>query len=115
MELLDNSDVIVLPSYHQEGIPKSLLEAAAKGKSIITTDTPGCREVVIDGVNGFLVPPRDVDSLVDCMLKFIQQPALVEQMGIESRKRAIDIFDEKKILEQTMQVYKEACALKTFY
>lgn len=111
LELLDKSDVFILPSFYQEGIPRSLLEAAAKGKPIITTDAPGCREVVVDGVNGFLVPPRDIDSLVDCMIKFIQRPELVQRMGIESRKRAVEIFDERKILDQTMQIYKEAGVL----
>lgn len=107
MRLLDNSDVFVLPSYYPEGIPRSLIEAAAKGKAIITTNTPGCREVVIDGTNGFLVPPKDVNSLTNSLLKFIRQPELADQMGTASRKRAVNIFDEKKILDQTALVYKE--------
>lgn len=110
LNLLDNSDVVILPSY-SEGLPRSLTEATAKGKPIITTDAPGCREVVADGINGFLVPPRDIDSLVDCMIKFIQKPESVQRMGIESRKRAVEIFDERKILDQTMQIYKEAGVL----
>lgn len=111
MTLLDNVDVVVLPSYYPEGIPKSLLEAAAKGKPIITTDAPGCKEVVADGINGFLIPPRNPDSISNCMRKFIIQPELVEHMGAESRKRAVKIFDERKILDQTMQIYKEAGVL----
>ncbi|MCF6158848.1 MAG: glycosyltransferase family 1 protein [wastewater metagenome] len=107
---LDNSDVFVLPSYYPEGVPRSLIEAAAKGKPLITTDTPGCREVVIDGNNGFLTPPRDVNSLANCLLTFIQHPELIEKMGTASRKMAIDIFDERKVLDQTFQVYKDAGA-----
>ncbi|MDN3510659.1 MAG: glycosyltransferase family 4 protein [Candidatus Jettenia sp.] len=111
MILLDNSDVVVLPSYYPEGVPRSLIEAAAKGKPIITTNTPGCNEVVLDGVNGFFSPPKDVESLANCMLNFIREPELINKMGIESRKRAVDIFDEEKILEKTARVYKEAGAL----
>ncbi|GAB62032.1 MAG: glycosyltransferase family 1 protein [Candidatus Jettenia sp.] len=111
MILLDNSDVVVLPSYYPEGVPRSLIEAAAKGKPIITTNTPGCKEVVVDGVNGFFSSPKDVESLANCMLKFIREPELINKMGIESRKRAVDIFDEEKILEKTAGVYKKAGAL----
>ncbi|TLD42964.1 MAG: Lipid carrier : UDP-N-acetylgalactosaminyltransferase [Candidatus Jettenia ecosi] len=111
MILLDNSDVVVLPSYYPEGVPRSLIEAAAKGKPIITTNTPGCKEVVVDGVNGFFSSPKDVESLANCMLKFIREPELINKMGIESRKRAVDIFDEEKILEKTSGVYKNAGAL----
>jgi len=111
MALLDDSDVVVLPSYYPEGVPKSLIEAAAKGKTIITTDTPGCREVVIDGVNGFLVQPKDVDSLVNAMHRLIREPGIVNQMGAASRKRAVELFDEKKVLNETLIVYQEAGAL----
>lgn len=111
MILLDNSDVVVLPSYYPEGVPRSLIEAAAKGKPIITTNTPGCKEVVVDGVNGFFSSPKDVESLANCMLKFIREPELINKMGVESRKRAVDIFDEEKILEKTAGVYKKAGAL----
>ncbi|KKO20944.1 MAG: putative glycosyltransferase [Candidatus Brocadia fulgida] len=85
--LLDDSDVVVLPSYYPEGVPRALIEAAAKGKSIITTNTKGCKEVVVDGINGFLTPPKDVESLARCMLKFVQEPDLINKMGVESRKR----------------------------
>ncbi|MBV6517697.1 MAG: hypothetical protein DCC43_00500 [Candidatus Brocadia sp.] len=110
MTLLDNSDVIVLPSYYPEGVPRSLIEAAAKGKPIITTNTPGCKDVVVDGLNGFLMPPKNVELLANCMIKFIQDPGLIERMGLESRKRAIDLFDAEKILDKTVKVYKEAGA-----
>jgi glycosyltransferase involved in cell wall biosynthesis len=111
MDLLDNSDVVVLPSYYPEGIPRTLIEAAAKGKAIITTDMPGCREIVVDGINGFLVPPKNIDALESAMIKFIRNPELIIKMGAASRKRAIKIFDEKIIIEQMTSVYKEAGAL----
>ena len=108
MAFLDEADVFVAPSYYPEGVPRSLIEAAAKGKPIITTDTPGCREVVVDGVNGFLVSPRRPDMLVDSFSNFILNPGLVREMGAQSRNRAVDLFDEKKILNQTIRLYNEA-------
>jgi glycosyltransferase involved in cell wall biosynthesis len=107
LRLLDNSDVVVLPSY-REGLARALTEASAKGKPIITTDVPGCREVVVNGVNGFLVPLKDVDALADAMMKFIHYPALIESMGQASRERAVELFDEKKIFTQILEVYKKA-------
>lgn len=107
MSLLDQCSVFVLPSYYPEGVPRCLIEAAAKGKPIITTDTPGCREVVEHGTNGFLVPPKNVNILVEYMIKFIREPDLVTKMGIASRKRAEELFDERKVFSQTILVYKE--------
>lgn len=109
MALLDNSDVVVLPSYYPEGVPRSLVEAAAKGKPIITTDMPGCRDIVVDSNNGFLIPPKDTDSLVKCMLRFINSPELIDKMGVSSRKIAEDIFDEQKFLDKTLKVYNKVC------
>ncbi|MFN4034208.1 MAG: glycosyltransferase family 4 protein, partial [Fimbriimonadales bacterium] len=74
------TSVYVLPSY-REGVPRSTQEAMAMARPVITTDAPGCRETVIDGVNGFLVPPRDVAALVQAMERFIQQPELIIPMG----------------------------------
>jgi glycosyltransferase involved in cell wall biosynthesis len=111
MQLLDDSDVFVLPSYYPEGVPRSLIEAAAKEKAIITTDTPGCREVVVDGKNGFLIPPKDITSLEKAMIKLIRNPRLIKKMGKNSRYRAVELFDEKKIIEQTVSVYKAVSAL----
>jgi glycosyltransferase involved in cell wall biosynthesis len=112
--LLDNCDVFVLPSYYPEGIPRSLIEAAAKGKAIITTDTPGCREVVKEGVNGFLVPPKDTASLAQAMTEFIRNPHLIKKMGRLSRKKAVELFDEKKVIQKTMMVYEQLRESKFF-
>lgn len=108
MHLLDRFDVFVLPSYYPEDIPRCLLEAAAKGKPIIATNMPGCREVVEDGVNGFLVPAKDVNALEECMLEFIRMPHLIRKMGEESRRRAEDLFDEEKLFTETVEVYRTA-------
>jgi len=88
--------VYVLPSY-REGTPRTVLEAMATGRAIITTDAPGCRETVQDGVNGFLVPVRDVDALVAAMNKFLHDPELVEQMGKQSRNIAMEKYDVRKV------------------
>jgi glycosyltransferase involved in cell wall biosynthesis len=90
------SSVYVLPSY-REGTPRTVLEAMAMGRPIITTDAPGCRETVIDGENGFLVPVRSVDSLVDAMKKFIDDPELAERMGRRSREIAEEKYDVHKV------------------
>ena len=73
------ADVVVLPSYYSEGVPRSLIEAMACGKEVITTDTPGCRDVVerdLNGFNGILVPPRDVDGLADAFAFIADRPGL---------------------------------------
>lgn len=88
--------VYVLPSY-REGTPRTVLEAMAMGRPIITTDVPGCRETVRQGVNGYLVPVRDVDSLVEAMETCIEQPDLVKQMGQASRKIAEEKYDVRKV------------------
>lgn len=90
------STVYVLPSY-REGTPRTVLEAMAMGRPIITTDAPGCRETVIDGDNGFLVPVQSVDALVEAMLKFIEDPALASRMGKRSREIAVEKYDVHKV------------------
>lgn len=93
---IKNCHVYVLPSY-REGTPRSVLEAMATGRGIITTDAPGCRETVISEKNGFLVPVRSVDALVNNMLKFIKDPELAVTMGKRSRDLAVEKYDVHKI------------------
>lgn len=89
---LKESSVFVLPSY-REGFPRSTQEAMAMGRPVITTNTPGCRETVIDGVNGYLIPPQDVHALVSTMMIFIETPEIIRRMGHSSRKIAEKFFD----------------------
>jgi len=93
---ITESSIYVLPSY-REGTPRTVLEAMAMGRPIITTDAPGCRETVIDGYNGFLVPVKAVDELVLAMLRFIEKPELISQMGIRSRQIAEEKYDVEKV------------------
>jgi len=88
--------VFVLPSY-REGTPKSTLEALATGRAVITSDAPGCRETVIDGVNGMLVPARDARALADACLALAADPARREAMGDASRELAEKRFDARKV------------------
>lgn len=90
------SSVYVLPSY-REGKPRSTQEAMAMGRAVITTDAPGCRDTVDEGINGFLVPVRDANALAAAMLRFVENPALVASMGRESRRLAEERFDVVKI------------------
>ena len=96
------SSVYVLPSY-REGTPRTVLEAMAMGRAIITTDAPGCRETVVDGDNGFLVEVKSVESLVEAMQKFIHQPELIEKMGNRSREIALHKYDVHQVNTHMMQ------------
>ena len=95
--VLKECSVFVLPSYYREGVPRSILEALATGRPIITTDSVGCRETVIEGENGFLVPIKDVSALAEAMIKFIEQPELVTIMGRCSREMAEQKYDVHKV------------------
>lgn len=89
--------VFVLPSSYREGTPRTILEAMSMQRAIITTDTPGCRETVEPGVNGFLIPVRDVEALVEAMKRFLTDPALALKMGVESRRIAGEKYDVHKV------------------
>ncbi|MCK9405091.1 MAG: glycosyltransferase family 4 protein [Methanothrix sp.] len=93
---LARSSVYVLPSY-REGVPRSTQEAMAMARPVITTDAPGCRETVIDGVNGFLVPVGNPEALAATMEKFVLEPDMIERMGQASRRIAEERFDVRKI------------------
>jgi len=96
---LDQSDIVVLPSTYNEGVPRSLLEAMACGKAIITTDWKGCRETVAHGRNGYLIPPHDEESLYRSMLHMATcSESELASYARESRKRSEDLFDERIVL-----------------
>lgn len=102
-----DANVYVLPSY-REGTPRTVLEAMAMGRAVITTDAPGCRETVIDGHNGYLVPVRSIDALASAMLRFIEQPELIPLMGQRSRTLAEKKYDVNKVNEILMREMKVA-------
>ncbi len=99
-------DLVVLPSY-REGLPKGLIEACACGLPIITTDVPGCREVVANGENGLLIPIKAPGALADAIAMLDDNVDLRVHMGANARKKALAEFDERIILQQTLSVYSE--------
>lgn len=98
-----DSHVFVLPSY-REGVPRSTQEAMAIGRAVITTDVPGCRETVVDGVNGFLVPKWDSEALAEKMIYFIENPDQIQLMGAESYKIAVEKFDAEKVNQRLVNI-----------
>jgi glycosyltransferase involved in cell wall biosynthesis len=104
--LLAEADIVVLPSY-REGLPKSLIEAAACARPLITADAPGCRDVVTHGVNGLLVPVRDAVALARAIAKLQDDPGLMRRFGEAAREKALIQFDERVVIEQTLAIYHE--------
>jgi glycosyltransferase involved in cell wall biosynthesis len=104
--LLATVDVVTLPSY-REGLPKSLIEAAACGLPLVATDVPGCREVIRDGEDGLLVPVRDGVALAAAIARLIDNPELAKRLGAAAREKALAEFDERIVIDRTMAVYRE--------
>ena len=100
---IEAADVFVLPTYYNEGLPRTIQEAMAMKKPIITTDHPGCRETVEEGRNGFLIPTRHAQSLADAMERFIKEPEQVLIMGQQSHEMAKEKFDVNKINERLLK------------
>lgn len=106
--LLRSVDVMALPSYYREGVPKSLIEGAACGLALVTTDLPGCREVVTcHGVDGLHAEPRSAASLADRLLVLHRDRALLRRLGDSARRKAVSDFDEKLVITRTLEVYDE--------
>jgi glycosyltransferase involved in cell wall biosynthesis len=104
--VMANCHIVCLPSY-REGIPLSLLEAAASGRPIVTTDTPGCRDVVKHNHNGLLVPPYDAHSLAAALEILIESPSRRESMGQKSRRMAEEDFAKEGVLSQFLEIYTQ--------
>ena len=98
---------------YREGLPKVLLEAAACGRPIITTDVPGCREVVINGYNGLLVPPLNAAALVASIKRLIEDPEQRVRMGARGRELVEAEFSDDKVVQQTLAVYLELLLQRT--
>ncbi len=107
--LLRGVDVLCLPTAYGEGVPRILIEAAASGLPLIATDSPGCRDIVRDGVNGFLIPSNqdDVAPLVHAIRRLEANPDLRQAMGEAGRRLASDEFDEGRVIDATLAVYRE--------
>lgn len=104
--VLRQATVVALPSYH-EGLPLVLLEAAAAGRALIASDVPGCRPVVRPGVNGLLVPSRDVQALVEGLRRLLCDPALRSRMGAAGRRLVLERFSIDRVISSTLDLYEE--------
>jgi glycosyltransferase involved in cell wall biosynthesis len=107
---LAKASIVCLPSYYREGLPTVLMEASACGRPVVTTDWPGCRDAVRDGISGLLVRERDVDSLSEALQKLITSPGLCSEMGAAGRHLVEEMFSSEKILAQISMVYQKAAA-----
>lgn len=104
VEVIQSCDCVVLPSY-REGMPRSLLEASSMGRPIITVDSIGCKDVVEDGVTGYLAKVKDVDSLAEAMIQFIELPfADKVQMGLNGRRKMEREFDQQVVVNKYLEV-----------
>jgi len=103
--VLSQSNIVVLPSYYGEGVPKVLLEAAACGRAVVTTDNPGCAEAVEDGVTGLVVPRRDAEGLAKAVDRLIGDVGLRKSMGQAGRKKAELEFDINRVVSEHIKIY----------
>jgi glycosyltransferase involved in cell wall biosynthesis len=108
--LFQSAHIVCLPSY-REGLPKALIEACAAGRPIVTTDVAGCRDVVRDGMNGLLVPPRDAHALYIALARLVSDDALRSSMGALGRKLAEDLFGIEQVIDRTLSLYREMVAV----
>lgn len=108
-KIFSQAHIVCLPSY-REGVPKVLIEAAASGRPIVTTDAPGCREIVKDNENGFLVPIRDSKSLAVALKKLLDDPKLRIRFGLRGREIAHSEFSDNLVIRETLGVYSDLLA-----
>lgn len=105
-QLFSMSHVVVLPSY-REGLPKVLIEAAATGRAVVTTDVPGCREAIIPEKTGLLVPVKDPQALGDAIRMLLENPTLRRSMGQAGRRLAEEVFDVRQVVAKHLAIYKD--------
>lgn len=106
-EIFRQVNLVCLPSQGGEGVPKVLIEAAASGRAIVTTDVPGCRDIVRQRINGILVPPRNAAALAEAIADMLKNPALRLQMANRGREIAVSEFSEDVVINQTLALYRE--------
>lgn len=104
--LMQKASIVAFPSWYREGVPKSLIEACASGRPIVTCNSIGCKDVVDDGVNGFLIPVRDSDALADKLRILIEDKALRIKMGKAAREKAEREFSLDKVVQKHLEIYQ---------
>jgi glycosyltransferase involved in cell wall biosynthesis len=105
-QAIAQAHIICLPSYG-EGAPRVLMEASACGRAIVTTDVPGCRDVVIDGENGLLIPAKDVDTLAAAITRLITDPELRHKLGKRGPQMMAESFSRRAVIARSLEVYRE--------
>ena len=105
-ELLQESSIVAFPSWYREGVPKSLIEACATGRPIITCNSIGCKDVVDDGVNGFLIPVRDSKALAEKLRILLEDKDLRERMGRAAREKAEREFSLENVIQKHLEIYQ---------
>ena len=106
LDLLKQSHIMAFPSWYREGLPKSIIEAEAIGRPVVTTCSVGCRDTVIDGYNGFLVPVRDPEALAEAVKKLVDNPQMRREMGSNARSFAESKFDIKDVVDVHLDIYR---------
>lgn len=105
VDILQKATIVTLPTYYPEGVPKILIEAAATGKPLITTDRPGCNDIVRDCDNGILIPEKNCDALANAIILLLKNPNLRDLYGNNGRKLVLKEFSEEIVIEKTLEVY----------
>jgi glycosyltransferase involved in cell wall biosynthesis len=105
-DVFTQSSIVCLPTYYREGLPKSLIEAMACGRPIITTDVPGCREIVRQGENGLLVEPRNISALIEALKYLLQNSGIRKKMGAAGRMIAEQEYSSEQVIPQILAVYQ---------
>lgn len=105
--IIAKNDIVCLPTTYGEGVPRILIEAASCGRAIVTTDVPGCREIVSDGFNGYLAKPRDAVSLANCLESLLCSPDKLLEFGVNGREKVENEFSQEMVFEKTHEVYTE--------
>lgn len=108
-ELLKGSHIMAFPSWYREGLPKSVIEAEAIGRPIVTTDSVGCRDTVIDGYNGFMVQPKDAEALANAIKRLANDPMLRKELGKNARQYAVQKFSIDDVVKVHMNAYNILC------
>jgi len=104
-QVFREAHIVCLPSCYREGVPKVLVEAASSGRPVVTTDMPGCRDIISNEKNGIVVPPGDQDALVHALRRLIESESLRRQMGQYGRQRVLEAFSASVIVQKTLEVY----------
>lgn len=112
-KVMELSQIVVLPSYYGEGLPKVLIEAAACGRVVITTDHPGCRDAIMVGTTGILVPVRNAEVLADSIEELLRDPARCTKLGLAGRGLAETAFDVKKVVGAHIDIYNQSIEKKS--